>query len=103
MILSETDLVERMSHILKFCMLYVRSATEEEDEHWFYCNQTNIKLLPTFFYDMADETQLLTILQTGGLPSEIRLSLELTRLTHTAVRVNSSGGTYDGISAPCRK
>jgi hypothetical protein len=33
--------------------LFLRSATAGDDAHWFYCKITGIRLLPTFFYDLA--------------------------------------------------
>ena len=33
--------------------LFLRSATAGDDSHWFYCKTTGIRLLPTFFYDLA--------------------------------------------------
>ena len=33
--------------------LFVRNAAAGDDAHWFYCKTTGIRLLPTFFYDLA--------------------------------------------------
>ena len=33
--------------------LFVRSAAPGDDAHWFYCKTTGMRLLPTFFYDLA--------------------------------------------------
>jgi hypothetical protein len=33
--------------------LFLRSAAAGDDAHWFYCKTTGIRLLPTFFYDLA--------------------------------------------------
>ena len=33
--------------------LFLRSASAGDDAHWFYCKITGIRLLPTFFYDLA--------------------------------------------------
>ena len=33
--------------------LFLRSAAPGDDAHWFYCKITGIRLLPTFFYDLA--------------------------------------------------
>lgn len=33
--------------------LFLRSATAGDDAHWFYCKITGMRLLPTFFYDLA--------------------------------------------------
>jgi len=33
--------------------LFLRSAAPGDDTHWFYCKTTGIRLLPTFFHDLA--------------------------------------------------
>jgi hypothetical protein len=33
--------------------LFVRSAAPGDDVHWFYCKTTGVRLLPTFFYELA--------------------------------------------------
>lgn len=33
--------------------LFVRNAAAGDDAHWFYCKTTGIRLLPMFFYDLA--------------------------------------------------
>ena len=33
--------------------LFVRSASPGDDVHWFYCKTTGVRLLPTFFYELA--------------------------------------------------
>ena len=48
-ILSQTDIIKKYSDISKFINQYCRIANMEEDENWFYCIDTNIKLLPSFF------------------------------------------------------
>lgn len=74
MILSKSDIVEKVSFINKFVLLYTRPAKEgddnsissrstssiekdnyiNEDPNWLYCIKTNTKLLPTFYVDIAD-------------------------------------------------
>lgn len=55
MILSQSDIVERMDNLYKFVTDFTRQANIEKNEspYWFYCNETNTKLLPTFFYQLA--------------------------------------------------
>lgn len=55
LILAETDIYNRMNYILKFIRNYTRVAITENDEtpHWFYCNVTNTKLLPSFYETIA--------------------------------------------------
>jgi hypothetical protein len=33
--------------------LFVRNAVPGDDVHWFYCKTTGVRLLPTFFYELA--------------------------------------------------
>jgi hypothetical protein len=33
--------------------LFIRNAAAGDDTHWFYCKSTGIRLLPTFFYELA--------------------------------------------------
>jgi hypothetical protein len=33
--------------------LFVRNAAAGDDTHWFYCKTTGTRLLPTFFYELA--------------------------------------------------
>ena len=53
-ILGQIDIVKRYANIEQFINQYCRVANDEEDEHWFYCIDTNIKLLPTFFKELVD-------------------------------------------------
>ena len=53
-ILSESDMIKKMANIEKFIDQYCRVANNEEDEHWFYCIDTDIKLLPTFYEKLVD-------------------------------------------------
>jgi hypothetical protein len=54
-ILSQTDLIERMKNISLFIDKFTRGYNPESDEstYWFYCIDTNTKLLPTFFYTLS--------------------------------------------------
>ena len=56
LILSESNFVSRLSDILKFINKTCRPAQSatDEDEFWFYCIDTNTKLLPTFYDDLAN-------------------------------------------------
>ena len=54
LILGIEDIVSRMNNILKFINKYCRkSITEEESEWWYCCIESNVPLLPTFYYDLA--------------------------------------------------
>ena len=52
-ILSQNDIVKKFTDIKKFVTQYCRVANEDEDENWYYCIDTNVKLLPTFFQELA--------------------------------------------------
>ena len=53
-ILIETDLVVKYNNISKFIELYCRDNVGEESPHWYYCNETNVPLLPTFYIVLAE-------------------------------------------------
>ena len=57
-ILVETDLVVKYNNISKFVELYCRDAIGEESEFWYYCNETNTPLLPTFYSSLAEGFRL---------------------------------------------
>ena len=52
-ILSQNDIIKKFDNILKFIYQYCRIADDDEDDKWYYCIDTNIKLLPNFFFDLA--------------------------------------------------
>jgi hypothetical protein len=52
-ILSQSDILKKNSDILRFRDHFCREAVNEESQHWFFCVDTNVKLLPKFFYDLA--------------------------------------------------
>jgi hypothetical protein len=54
LILSQDDFVKKQSDILKFVNRTCRPSQEDEDPYWFYCIDTNIKLFPTFYKDLAN-------------------------------------------------
>ena len=53
MIFSEYYFSKRQDSILQFCEKYCRDPTTEEDNNWLYCNITNVKLIPSFFRELA--------------------------------------------------
>ena len=53
-ILQINDFVEKQRLIIEFKSEYCRQATKDEDKYWFYCKQTDTKLLPTFYYELAN-------------------------------------------------
>ena len=54
LILIETDLVVKYNNISLFIQKYCRNAVGDENEFWYYCSETNIPLLPTFYSLLAE-------------------------------------------------
>ena len=55
-ILGQESFVDRQSNLIRFEELYCRGAMVEElgeKFHWFYCQETNVPLLPTFLVELA--------------------------------------------------
>ena len=52
-ILGELDVSSKMAHILTFVNNYCRSALVNESSFWYYCTESNVPLLPTFYNDLA--------------------------------------------------
>ena len=53
LILGHQDIVKRNNDILRFQVTFTRDPSETEDEFWFYCKESNQKLLPKFIYTLA--------------------------------------------------
>jgi hypothetical protein len=61
MILSQSDFIKKQKDIVRFVKAFTRKAImtglgplgDIETPHWLYCPETNVKLLPTFKYNMA--------------------------------------------------
>ena len=51
-ILAQNDFVKKQNTIVKFVDIYCK--TDESVPHWFLCKDTDMKLLPTFYKDLAD-------------------------------------------------
>jgi hypothetical protein len=56
-ILSFYDFTKKQEYIVKFKNTFCREAVInnilDESIHWYYCKETNVKLLPTFLYKLA--------------------------------------------------
>ena len=52
-ILSLTDFVRKQYCIIKFAKLYTRDNVSDESPFWLYCKETNLKLLPSFYLQLA--------------------------------------------------
>ena len=58
-ILGQTDIIKKNHDILKFvekfCSYkYDENVENDYNKYWFYCNETNLILLPTFYNDLAN-------------------------------------------------
>ena len=53
-ILAETDIIKKFANLNKFIDQFCRIANNEEDGFWFYCIDSNTKLLPTFYKELID-------------------------------------------------
>lgn len=55
LILAEQDIFKKMNLLSRFIREYTRTNQPDSDEspYWYYCIETNIKLLPTFFMRLA--------------------------------------------------
>jgi hypothetical protein len=55
-ILSQTDFVKKQKDILIFADRFTREPMVEnlnESPYWFYCRETNLKLLPMYIYELS--------------------------------------------------
>ena len=56
-ILSQEDIIKKYNDILIFINLYCSKNDDETDKlskYWYYCNETKLKILPTFYYELAN-------------------------------------------------
>ena len=54
LILGQSDFVKKQYDIQKFAVNFCRMPLDKEDPFWLYCIKTNIKLLPSFIYKLAN-------------------------------------------------
>lgn len=53
-IINDNDFLRKQQNIIKFVDKYTRKSYQEnESSWWFYCIDSNIKILPTFVYKLA--------------------------------------------------
>lgn len=55
-ILGQTNIIKKFSDIILFIKKYCREyePTTNENEFWFYCVESNIPLLPSFYLELAE-------------------------------------------------
>jgi len=53
LILGHNDFSEKQEYIILFVKNYARESIHGENMYWLYCKDTNVKLMPTFFYKLA--------------------------------------------------
>jgi hypothetical protein len=76
-VLAHVDFVQRQELIQQFTNKYCRYAIDGESNHWLYCKETNVKLLPIFLFSLAQsfsmdlyEETLDIIISTQGTLSD---------------------------------
>ena len=52
-ILNDTDFVTKQNNILKFCEEFCRRPIDDENIYWLYCKITDVKLIPSFYKQLA--------------------------------------------------
>ena len=52
-ILTEGDLTMKYEYIIEFVSRYTRLPNNDEQTTWFYCKESNVPLLPMFYYKLA--------------------------------------------------
>jgi hypothetical protein len=52
-ILAINDNTIKYHYIIKFTNHYTREAHSDENEYWYYCIKTGVKLMPTFLFRLA--------------------------------------------------
>ena len=52
-ILQIDHLFQRQQEILEYIHKYTRSSIFPESKYYYYCKTTNVKLIPTFYFDIA--------------------------------------------------
>ena len=73
LILGQSDFVKKQNDIIRFKHRFARSPNEDEDQYWFYCPETQTKLLPTFVFTLAEA---FTSQQNSGNMEEYKQALD---------------------------
>ncbi len=53
-ILLYKDIFYKHKELLVFIHKYTRSSIYPEDKYWYYCKSSNVKLVPTFYFKLAN-------------------------------------------------
>lgn len=78
-ILTSSDFTTKQTHIIQFADLFCREPIETTNENlfWKYCKDSNVKLLPSFLYELANafvignyEEKLFEIIRKQGVESD---------------------------------
>jgi hypothetical protein len=56
-ILGQYDFKKKTDDIIKFYESFCRVPTEDEDQYWYYCKLTHVKLMPTFMKILASSVE----------------------------------------------
>jgi hypothetical protein len=74
-IIAQTDIIKKFNDLTIFINQFCRIADDDEDNTWFYCIDSNSKLLPTFFQSLAIGFQNKTYKKTVEQICKIRGTL----------------------------
>ena len=78
-ILTSSDFTTKQNHIILFVDLFCREPIETTNEnlYWKYCKDSNVKLIPSFLYELANafalgiyEEKLFEIIRKQGVESD---------------------------------
>ena len=53
MIIGQADFIKKQNDLYKFTRNYTRNHIDDESPYWLYCNETGIKLIPSFLSDLS--------------------------------------------------
>ena len=110
-ILVEADVTKKYEYILEFVQQYTRLPNTNEQTSWFYCKESNVPLLPMFYYSLASayknqatyEEALAKVVKDYGVVSDNYIVDKNSGHVITHIQFNSEEGyTVDGFKEVTR-
>ena len=110
-ILSEADITKKYEYIVEFVQQYTRLPNTTEQKTWFYCKESNIPLLPMFYYSLASayknqstyEDALALVVKNNGVVSDNYIVDKNSGHVIAPIQFNSEEGyTVDGFKEVTR-
>ena len=110
-ILSEGDVTKKYEYILEFVQHYTRLPNTAEQKTWFYCKESNVPLLPMFYYSLASayknqstyEDALAKIVKNHGVVSDNYIVDKHSGYVIAPIQFNTEEGyTVDGFKEVTR-